>query len=229
MQNKTTAYLIIEKGEPYNQGDIIPIHKNEFIIGRKSETEEQDLIFFSHYISRCHLKIKNIGNFFIALDLESKNRTKINNILLLSNAPYKLKNGDRIQLAENEVVLTFKTVLDRQAETPARPVINDNKSEVTVTITNQRKEILINSNPIELNGKLYLLFMLLYENRGKVVSLSEIRKAVWTERTNKDFQGIPCVFDYELTRLIERLRKKLGLYKRLINVKRGFGYILEIE
>lgn len=62
------------------------------------------------------------------------------------------------------------------------------------------------------------VFNLLSKNKNKVVSFDEIASCIWKENSEERYS------EYAITKLIERLKKKLS--KGIIHVQRGVGYSL---
>lgn len=64
------------------------------------------------------------------------------------------------------------------------------------------------------------IFNLLLRNKNKLVSFDEIADWLWKDKTDEKYS------EYAITKLIERLKKKLP--KNLIHSQRGTGYILHV-
>jgi pSer/pThr/pTyr-binding forkhead associated (FHA) protein len=214
--------LIIEKGEPYEMGKIIPLQKKTITVGRISGDFQPDIAFANSYISRKHLSIKYEEGHYLCADRDSTNGTKLNNDDLEKDVFVTLKNGDRIILAKSDALIVYSDDFD--LETQKVPQVGD---RIPVSFNDERRELTINNRSITLTGNLYALFIILYVNRGKGVSHDEIRKAVWTER-EKDYNGIPIATEEEIMTNIMRLRKKFQEYPYTIKTLRGFGYLLDM-
>jgi pSer/pThr/pTyr-binding forkhead associated (FHA) protein len=77
------------------------VNKDQYIIG-KNQSEVDGVITFNSAISRTHCKItKTNGNYWIE-DLGSTNGTYIRKVRLQPNKKAPIKNGDIIQLANND-------------------------------------------------------------------------------------------------------------------------------
>lgn len=72
--------------------------------------------------------------------------------------------------------------------------------------------------PANLTKSESVVFNLLRENKNKIVSFDEIADCIWKDKSEEKYS------EYAITKLIERLKKKLP--KNIIHVQRGFGYIL---
>lgn len=65
-----------------------------------------------------------------------------------------------------------------------------------------------------------IVFNLLLRNKNKLVSFDEIANWLWEDKSEEKYS------EYAITKLIERLKKKLP--KNLVQAQRGVGYILHI-
>ncbi len=72
--------------------------------------------------------------------------------------------------------------------------------------------------PSNLTRSESVIFDLLNENKNKVVSFDQIANYIWKDMSDVKYS------EYAITKLIERLKKKLP--KNIIHVQRGLGYIL---
>lgn len=74
------------------------------------------------------------------------------------------------------------------------------------------------NKPVNLTKNESGVFDLLLRSKNKIVSFSEIADCIWKDRSDEKYS------EYAITKLIERLKKKLP--KNTIHVQRGVGYIL---
>jgi len=217
------AYIFIEKGSPYEKGTLIPLSKNRIVIGRQFSADEPDISFSSPVISRNHLLIEWKNGAYYAFDKNSKNGTKINDHKLEKSTCHELGNGDRLRLADDTVILLFSHEVK-----PTTLTLPEASEKLDIRFNAERKELFIEGQQIVLRGNLYELFCILYNNRGKVVSHSEIKEAVWPARA-RDEKGELFTSEEEIHVLMMRLRHKLGVYCRFLSNIRGFGYILDLQ
>jgi pSer/pThr/pTyr-binding forkhead associated (FHA) protein len=223
VQNQSSAFLLVEKGAPYDRGKTFRLSISKTTIGRVCEDCHPDISFTSPYISRDHLQIKFEKGCYYAVDQVSKHGTKINGSRICQTKPYELKDGDCIRLAENEAVLVFSSVSN-----PETLNFPEKTAPIEVTLDTERREFHIDGHSVKLTGNLYALFEVLFQHKGCVVSHVKIKQAVWSER-ERDEKGQPLVEDDEVTTLIRRLREKLGPYEQLICNIRGYGYLLDLK
>ncbi len=228
MADNPLMLLTVKKGVPFRRGEIFRLDNNELIIGREADPALHNLIGFScDFISRKHLKLLKKNGSVYAVDMNSKNGTQINGSGIDAKKEYRLTDGDIISLANDDVVLEFHVLQQDAAETPSAPGITEKPSDITIRINEYKKEISINDCKIDVSGKLFTLLLLFCSSIGKVLEHDEIKKALWPERKNLEENGTPVAYDYELPRMVERLRGKLGKYRSLILTKRTFGYMLD--
>jgi pSer/pThr/pTyr-binding forkhead associated (FHA) protein len=217
------VFLLIEKGGSYPAQTRFRLDKRQTVIGRRSSTESPDIAFDSPFVSRRHLVIESRDGKYFAIDEGSTNGSSINALVLDKNVAIEIHDCDRIKLANDAVVLQFVTEKDSDT-LPAEK----ESSAPDIILDDSRKEIIVRGKSMRLSGNLYRLFQVLYGNRGRAVSNSEIRVAVWPERA-RDEGGIPNAADVEINTLVMRLRKKLGVHSSQICNLRGYGYMMDIR
>lgn len=83
--------------------------------------------------------------------------------------------------------------------------------------SNSKTEI---QKPNDLTKNENVVFNLLLRNKNKLVSFEEISNWLWEDKSEEKYS------EYAITKLIERLKKKLP--KSLIQSQRGIGYILHV-
>ncbi|MFX4261531.1 FHA domain-containing protein [Pelotomaculum propionicicum] len=226
-----TAFLIIEKGEPFEKGSSIKLISEETLLGRQWETNKPDISFSSPYISKRHAHINYVNNQFTLTDQSSKHGTAVNGSVIVPNHPYILGNGDQISLSKNEVIFIFncsQSVSGETSEFVNSKSISPGTLHDSFSINQERREILIDGRQLYLSGKDIELLLLLHRNRCTAVSYNEIKIKIWPERLSSTAEGIPDVGTDEITALVYRLRKRLGKHgHRIITIPR-FGYMLDL-
>jgi pSer/pThr/pTyr-binding forkhead associated (FHA) protein len=233
MQLSPHAFLFVVKGEPYSNGDVLPLVGDKTLLGRSSEQYEPDLPFDCPYVSRQHATIEYSEGAHLLTDLDSRHGTSFNGRRLTPGEAYDLEDRDRIVLARDEVVLTFSVAhptgsetwdyAESQSESPA-----SEKPGPTVILDQQRREVIIDGHVLVLRGRLWNLICLLYEDRRRVVCTVEIKREVWPERES-GADGMPLVTNEEVATLIYRLRNRLAPYADLVRTFPGDGYMLDVE
>ena len=223
MQGHIGTFLLIEKGEPYQPGEAIPLTDGTLLLGRRWADHLPDIPFNSSHVSRRHARINCVQGLCSITDLpSSRHGTFVNGRKLVKEVPCKLGNGDRVELAKGAVVLIFCSgeVLGETADYPSE------EPNQELRLDQDRREVIADGRALRLSGKLYELFLLLWSSSGRVVDHNTIRKTIWPERA-LDHRGVPLVGEEEITALVYRLRGQLGKYGSLIRTVRGHGYLLD--
>ncbi|MDD4171922.1 MAG: FHA domain-containing protein [Syntrophomonas sp.] len=227
-----SAILIIEQGNPHRINTEITLNLSEIILGRPWHTNHPDIAFTDPQISRRHAMIKFDNDHFSIIDLASKHGTKVNNIMLEPHQPFTLYHGDSINLAKGAALLSFRSLYYSENDTTVDLVRLNTFGPITshteLDINLERREVILNGQPLPLSGKELDLLMELYINRNKAVSYNNIRGAVWPERPAFMHDNIPDVGSDEINALVYRLRKRLGSCGALIVTIPRYGYRLDL-
>jgi hypothetical protein len=222
MDHSQKAFLIITKGDPYHQGEIILLPEGEILLGRAWETHRPEISFTSHYVSRQHATITNCnGQSILRPHPAGKAYTKVNDKLLAKDESHKLQHGDEIILAGGHIELIYCSEIE-----PGDTLFVDSQNDkLKITLDEERRKITINNQSYTLNSiKRYELFRLLYQQSPGVVSRMDIKKAVWSER--ECHNGLQLVGDEEVDAMVYNLKKDLSPYGNIIQTIRGYGYVL---
>jgi hypothetical protein len=78
-----------------------------YLIGRDVKSSSPDISFHCAFVSKKHAKIERKESEFLLSDTMSKNGTRINGIPLEKGKEYKLKHGDQISFANDNVICYF--------------------------------------------------------------------------------------------------------------------------
>ncbi len=194
-----TAYLIIEKGEPYQPQEVFPLLRNKILIGRVWNNHHPDLAFSDQSISRSHAEIfVKDGRYFIQ-DI-SRNGTKIidGGPRLGKDELYELKHGNRISLAGGRVLMTFNWGAQPGDTMPIA------SNTIEIILDEKKKLVSVEGREVYLSNQSYILFRLLYDNRGEIVSHQAIIETIWPGEDGV-LRG-----SEEVASLIRRLRYELG-------------------
>lgn len=228
------VYLVIEKGDPGQEGSVIQLTQQEYLIGRRWQNNQPDIAFSSQVISRRHAVISRQGHEFRIVDLRSKHGTEVNGVPL-ADAPRLLQDGDRITLAKGAVVLSFNNLLSAPAgdlgitqELKLPPAAVEPGSSAGLVIHLERREILLDGQPLLMSGKDMELLLLLYQRVNQAVGYEEIKRRIWPERIAESNGQVPDVGRDEISALVYRLRQKLGRYGERIRTIPRYGYMLDL-
>lgn len=229
---KPRAFLIIEKGMPYQFGSKIELTVEQTLIGRSYQEYHPDISFSDSYVSRRHAIISCTQGIFTLTDLSSKHGTSLNDIDLIQGHSYTLHNRDSIYIAKGIVLIKFlQPEID---EGVTSELMTHDFEPLTPTISNpifidiERRQVILEEKVLLLQGKELELLMALYINRQRAVCYDDIRKLVWPERAEGIIPGVPDVETSEITTLVYRLRQKLSKYSYLIITIPRYGYRLDL-
>lgn len=91
--------LIVAKNAPMRVE--IEVTKDNFVIGKNAAAVD-GVISFNKMISRVHCQITKENGKYLLTDLKSANGTYINNVRLIPNKSYPIRNGDIVRLANSD-------------------------------------------------------------------------------------------------------------------------------
>ncbi|MBS2967385.1 winged helix-turn-helix domain-containing protein [Metabacillus sp. KIGAM252] len=218
------ACLRVEEGHGFAQGAFIPFKRNRMLIGRSSEGNHLDVHFSNPYISRKHAVIQCENGTYTITNLKSKHGVEVNGLSLEPLQQIPLGDQDFISLAKGAVKLTFINQYEDEIETTKDLICPERQ---VFKICKEKRLVLIQGQPLRLNGKYMELLLFLEEHCNKVVSYDEIKKRIWPERFSDNSGMLHEVGQEELSALVYRLRKKLGKSGKKIVTAPGAGYMLE--
>ena len=117
----------------------------------------------------------------------------------------------------NELIARVKAVLKRN---PAKGSGTNTTLKVyNIELDDDRKQVLIDNEKIDLTKKEFEIFKLLLENEGIVFSRENILRRIWG--------GDVIVTDRTVDVNITRIRNKIGIYGSSLKNKTGYGYFFE--
>ncbi len=204
--------LIVYEGELEGQRWVI--EQGQVIIGRGSEC---DIVLPERQVSRHHVQIERDSSGYLLRDLGSKNGTCVNG-REVHDEPYRLKDGDEIQVA-----LCIKmgfvgadATLPLELTGPRRGLHVDRAA----------KRIFVGGHELTppLSVSQYRLLELLLDHEGEVIARETIVAAVWSE---DEEVGIS---EQAIDALVRRLRDRISAadpdHHYIVTV-RGHGFRLE--
>lgn len=224
MGELNNAFLIVTKGEPHPQGEIIPLYEKEILMGRAWEEFQPDISFTSRYISRQLAYINNhAGTTTLRYHPNGRSELKINGKPLLKEELRQLQHGDEIILANDQAILIF---FEGNPDDDSTIILDGPVPKPKVTLDLGTRKIQINDQIYILTSKKrFQLFAYLFSQSPKAVSRDELRCAVWPERIL--INGVPDVGDDEIDAMVYNLKHDLDPYGFVIQTIRGYGYLLD--
>ena len=189
-----------------------------YILGASPDA---DVFLDNLYVSRDHAQIVREQQRFRIRDLDSKNGTFVNGTRLKGDGQL-LRNGDRIELGEGQVLLRFETrgstlTLNVASLVEGGELVVDSRSR-DVWVRGERLEP-------PLSRKEFDVVSLLFQKRGEACSKDEIAASGWPERSGGD------VGDQEIEQTVRRLRLRIEAdpsQPRYVVTVRGYGYKLSL-
>jgi hypothetical protein len=168
-------------------------------------------------VSRCHVRIERDEGGYLLRDLGSKNGTHVNGEEV-REGPYRLKDGDEIQIA-----LCVKMGFVGADATLPLELTGPHRG---LRIDRAARRVFIGGHELTppLSPAQYRLLDLLLEHEGEVVSRDAIVDGVWTEE-----EGLG-VSEQAIDALVRRLRDRISSvdpdHAYVVTV-RGHGFRLE--
>ncbi|MBI2917815.1 MAG: winged helix-turn-helix domain-containing protein [Chloroflexi bacterium] len=204
--------FVVVSGE--DDASVFPIDGKRCVLGKSPSADMQ---LGNPYVSRAHAEVVAVGGRYQLRDLGSKNGTSLNGESLGPEGRW-LSEGDRVELAQGQVVLRYRSgtstiTLDLGA--PDGPVRVDSRS----------REVYVAAERIQppLSRKEFDVLRLLYERRGQACSKDEIAEAGWPDRGGD-------VSDEEIEQCVRRIRLRIEAepsHPRVVKTVRGYGYKIE--
>ncbi len=174
------------------------LEKSRFTIGRRSSC---DLVIESRKVSRLHARINREGAHHVLSDAGSLAGVFVNGDRILG--PYRLSDGDEIQLADIILVYLKQGADEDETEGIEVPSVGRTVRTVgAVTIDAGRREVWVSGKPLAvfLSRQEFALLRLLHSNSGQLCTLEEVGDAIWGTGN----------YDANLVhRLVYRLKHKL--------------------
>lgn len=137
------SVLVRVTGEP--AGQVIELQDDEIVIGRLPECA---IVLDPHGVSRKHARIRRDGAGFTIADLDSRNKTKLNERDLPPNEEHPLRQGDRINICDVEFIF-YQKLPKPQADPPEGEVfVTESDTDSTLhTLDASRSELLAAVRP----------------------------------------------------------------------------------
>jgi len=204
--------LIVYEGELEGQRWVI--ERDQVIIGRGSDCA---IMLPERQVSRHHARIEWDGGGYLLRDLGSKNGTHVNG-QEVRDRPYRLKDGDEIQIA----LCVKMGFVGADATLPLELTGPDRG----LRIDRAARRVFIGGHELTppLSVAQYRLLELLLDHEGEVIARDAIVAAVWSE---EETVGIS---EQAIDALVRRLRDRISAvdpdHAYIVTV-RGHGFRLE--
>ena len=201
--------------------EVIPITKDSVIVGNSLSA---DIRIDNQFISRQHFKVRFDSEAFFISDLGSTNGTYLNSTRLTPYEETILRDGSKIGLAKDEIVLIFAEPSRTTVRIPNLTNTTRNSDNLfDLSIDSKSKTVSVRGMLIPaLPKKEFDILECLFQNRGKVVTRDEIAAAGWPERPH----DVP---NADIDQYIRRLRRKIEEIPsnpKIITTRVGYGYLM---
>lgn len=212
MTQKDMPMLVVYEGE--QEGQRWLIDQDQMLIGRGSEC---DIVIPKRQVSRIHAQIERGSGGYLLRDLASKNGTHVNG-QELGDEPYRLTDGDEIQIA-----LCVKMGFVAADATLPLELTGPNRG---LHVDRAARRVFIGGHEVDppLSVAQYRLLELLLDHAEEVVSRDEIVLAVWSE---EEAMGVS---EQAIDALVRRLRDRISAidpdHAYIVTV-RGHGFRLD--
>ena len=224
MRHHSDASFQIERGP--NESTTINLDGSDIVFG---SSRSAGVTFENKFVSRQHFQVRGSDGVYYISDLGSTNGTYLNGERLHPNVEHRVKDGDRISLAKDAVVLRFVDPVGTvriDASTPligGPPVIGGPPEKEELVVKAASREVWVRGELQEppLSMKEFDILEILYRNKGNAVSREGIGEAGWPER------GDDGASPEEIDQYIFRLRRVIEIdpsSPKLIVTLRGYGF-----
>ena len=219
MTSPITASFEVEKG--LDGPALIPIENLSVVAGNSAAV---DLKIPNQFVSRRHFQVRFDTDVFYLSDLGSTNGTYLNGVKLVPNEEHVLRDGDRVGLGVDKVLLIFsepvKTV-------PIDPTIVRQASQAQMgselVVNSSSRNVWVRGEQLpSLSKKEFDILECLFQNRGRAISRDEIAAAGWPERPD----DVP---NADIDQYIRRIRRKIEedpSDPKIIVTRVGYGYMI---
>jgi DNA-binding response OmpR family regulator len=189
--------------------------KPQTAIGR---WQDNDIVMNDRWVSRYHAQIRNEGEHYVLIDLDSKNGTQVNGKRIMG--PTILTDGDEVQ-----VTPMVKLVFVDYGSTAPLP------TEVQIPelyMDMGTRQVYVRGKELcpPLSHSQFTFLALLFEQPGKVYSREEVIDAVWPD---EEAEGISDEAIDALTRRLRLRLRELAPDREHILTVRGYGFKIEPE
>ncbi|MFG1735601.1 FHA domain-containing protein [Paenibacillus sp. 843] len=224
-----SSFLMVERGNPYERGDVIAMTKPITVLGRKGQHFDPDIAFDNIFVSRRHAALLYRNGKFSIKDLNSKHGTFVNQKRLDPHDEIPLQHGDTIVLAGDLIVLSF-SILSMDETMDITPLIKQLaavEASGGLRLNPFKQELVYGEDVYAFSEKEYKCMELLVNHQGQFVSKDQLKVYIWPERSCGTDE-VPDVSSEELNALIYRVRKKT---RGILDIEsiRGKGYILQTQ
>ena len=199
---------------------MIPIDGSSVIAGN---SDAVGIKLENRFVSRRHFQVRLESDVFYISDLGSTNGTYLNGSKLNPNEEQILRDGDRVGLGVEEVLLVFSGPAGTVRIDTAVIARANRGDDGDLVVDSSSRDVWVRDKKLpSLPRKEFDILECLFQNRGQAVSRDEIAAAGWPERPD----DVP---NSDIDQYIRRLRRKLEenpSKPEIILTRVGYGYTI---
>ena len=199
---------------------MIPINASSVIAGN---SDAVDIKLENQFVSRRHFQVRFELDVFYISDLGSTNGTYLNGSKLNPNEEQILRDGDRIGLGVDAVLLVFSGPAGTVRIDTAVIARAGRKDDEDLVVDSSSRDVWVRGGKLpSLPRKEFDILECLFSSRGQAVSRDEIAAAGWPERPD----DVP---NSDIDQYIRRLRRKIEedpSEPKIILTRVGYGYTI---
>ena len=198
-----------------------------FPIDRPSVTagnsDAVDIKLENRFVSRRHFQVRFKSDVFYISDLGSTNGTYLNGRKLNPNEEQILRNGDKVGLGVDEVLLVFSGPAGTVRIDTAVIARASSGNDGNLVVDSSSRDVWVKGKKLPpLPRKEFDILEYLFQNRGQAVSRDDIAAAGWPERPD----DVP---NADIDQYIRRIRRKIEedpSDPKIIVTRVGYGYMI---
>ena len=199
---------------------MIPIDASSVIAGN---SDAVDIKLENRFVSRRHFQVRFDSDVFYISDLGSTNGTYLNGNKLSPNEDHILRDGDRVGLGVDEVILIFSGPVGTVRIDTAVIARASRGDDGDLVVDSSSRDVWVRDKKLpSLPRKEFDILECLFQNRGQAVSRDDIAAAGWPERPD----DVP---NADIDQYIRRLRRKIEenpSKPEIILTRHGYGYTI---
>ena len=199
---------------------VIPINGSPVTAGN---SDAVDIKLENRFVSRRHFQVRFESDVFYISDLGSTNGTYLNGNKLNPNEEQILRDGDRVGLGVDEVLLVFSGPVGTVRIDTAVIARANRGNDGDLVVDSSSRDVWVRDKKLpSLPRKEFDILECLFQNRGQAVSRDEIAAAGWPERPD----DVP---NSDIDQYIRRLRRKIEedpSKPTIILTRVGYGYTI---
>ena len=199
---------------------IIPINGSSVTAGN---SDAVDIKLENRFVSRRHFQVRFESDVFYISDLGSTNGTYLNGSKLNPNEEQILRDGDRVGLGVDEVLLVFSGPAGTVRIDTAVIARANRGNDGDLVVDSSSRDVWVRDKKLpSLPRKEFDILECLFQNRGQAVSRDDIAAAGWPERPD----DVP---NSDIDQYIRRLRRKIEenpSKPKIILTRVGYGYTI---